>query len=138
MRQISKPAYVNDGNPGGFRAVTNASGLPNLFDELYEEIACPTGKLEVSKNVEPDMARVKFDLWIGDSSRKRTRPPTAGTGEQSLNAGAYTFAETADGETSLANYTSSAISCVNTAPEPERGGDRHPGPGRHLVGRRRG
>ena len=114
MRQISKPGYVNAGNPGGFRAVTNASGLPNLFDALYEEIACPVGKLEVRKALNPTNDPGKFDLWIGAQQLADEVGHNGSTGEHGLDAGAYTVAETADGETSLANYTS-AISCVDTA-----------------------
>jgi fimbrial isopeptide formation D2 family protein/uncharacterized repeat protein (TIGR01451 family) len=114
MRQISKPAYVNAGNPGGFRAVTSGSGLPNLFDELYEEIACPVGKLEVRKALSPTNDPGKFDLWIGGQQLANEAGHNGSTGEQELDAGSYAVAETADGETSLANYTPS-ISCIDTA-----------------------
>jgi fimbrial isopeptide formation D2 family protein len=113
MRQISKPGYVDVGNPGGFRAVTNASGLPNLFDALYEEIACPVGKLEVRKAINPTNDPGKFDLWIGDQRLANEVGHNGSTGEHELDAGAYVVGETADGETSLANYGSS-ISCVDT------------------------
>ncbi len=114
MRQISKPAFVNDGNPGGFRFVTHASGLPNLFDELYEEIACPVGKLEVRKALSPTSDPGKFDLWIGSTLLADEVGHNGSTGEQELDAGTYTFSETADGETSLAGYSPS-VSCVDTA-----------------------
>lgn len=114
MRQISKPAYVNDGNPGGFRAVTSASGLPNLFAEIYEEISCPTGKLEVRKAINPQADAGRFDLWIGNDRLADEAGHNGTTGEHELAAGAYVVAETADGETSLDDYNAS-ISCVDTA-----------------------
>jgi len=114
MRQISKPGYVNAGNPGGFRAVTSASGLPNLFADLYEEIACPMGKLEVRKALSPTNDAGRFDLWIGGTLLANEAGHNGSTGEQTLDGGNYVVAETADGETSLANYAA-AISCVDTA-----------------------
>ena len=114
MRQISKPGYVNAGNPGGFRAVTSGSGLPNLFDELYEEIACPVGKLEVRKALSPTNDAGRFDLSIGGQVLANEAGHNGSTGEQELDAGTYVVNEAADDETSLANYTAS-ISCVDTA-----------------------
>lgn len=114
MRQISKPAYVNDGNPGGFRAVTNASGLPNLFSELYQEIACPTGKLEVRKALDPVSDAGRFDLWIGDQVLADGVGHGGTTGEHELAVGEYVVAETPDGDTNPADYDAS-ISCVDTA-----------------------
>jgi uncharacterized repeat protein (TIGR01451 family) len=114
MRQISKPGYVDAANPGGFRAVTSGSGLPNLFAEIYEQIACPTGKIEVTKSLNPTNDPGRFDLWIDGTLLKDGAGHGGTTGEQTLNAGTYAFAESADGETSLAAYTSSA-SCVDQA-----------------------
>ena len=114
MRQIAKPGFVSDGNPGAFRFVTSARGLPNLFSEIYEEIACPTGTLEVVKDLSPTNDNGKFDLSIAGSLLKDEAGHGGTTGERTLIAGNYAFAESADGETSLANYTSSA-SCVNQA-----------------------
>lgn len=114
MRTIAKPGYVNAGSPGAFRSVTSGSGLPALFDEIYEEIACPTGTLEVVKNLVPNNDPGRFDLWIGSELLADEAGHNGTTGATNLIAGTYSVAETADGETSLANYTSS-ISCVNTA-----------------------
>jgi uncharacterized repeat protein (TIGR01451 family) len=114
MRQISKPGYVNDGNPGAFRAVTNGSGLPNLFAELYQEIACPMGKLEVRKALSPTNDPGKFDLSIDNILLADEAGHNGTTGEQTLDAGAHSFAEAADGETSLGNYAPS-VACVDTA-----------------------
>ncbi len=114
MRTIAKPGYVNAGNPGAFRSVTSGSGLPALFDEIYEEIACPTGTLEVVKNLVPSNDAGRFDLWIGPELRADEAGHNGTTGATSLIAGTYLVSETADGETSLANYTS-GIACVNTA-----------------------
>ena len=114
MRTLANPAYVNDANPGGFRAVTSASGLPNLFDELYEEIACPVGKLEVRKALSPTNDAGRFDLSIDGQVLADEAGHNGSTGERELDAGTYLVNEGADGETSLANYTAS-ISCVDTA-----------------------
>ena len=114
MRQIAKPGYVNDGNPGAFRFVTSASGLPNLFEEIYEEIACPTGTIEVVKSLSPTSDLGRFDLSINGGLLKDEAGHGGSTGEQTLVAGTHAFAESADGETSLANYTNTA-SCVNQA-----------------------
>jgi fimbrial isopeptide formation D2 family protein len=114
MRSISKPAYVDDLNPGGFRAVTSASGLPNLFGELYQEIACPKGKLEVRKQLSPSNDPGRFDLWIGGTLLADEAGHNGTTGEQELDGGIVAFSETADGETALANYSAS-VACVDTA-----------------------
>lgn len=128
MQQISKPAYVNDGNPGGFRAVTSGSGLPNLFADLYQEIACPTGNLEVRKELNPTDDAGRFDLWIGDEVLADGVGHNGTTGEQELDAGEYVVAETADGDTDLADYDTS-ISCIDTAagnaPVAATAGDGH-------------
>ncbi len=114
MQTLAKPAYVNSGNPGGFRYVTEASGLPDLFDELYQEIACPMGKLEVRKALSPTGDAGRFDLWIGGEQLANEAGHNGSTGEQELDAGTYLVSETADGETNLANYTAS-VACVDTA-----------------------
>ncbi len=114
MRTIAKPGYLNAGSPGAFRAVTSASGLPALFDEIYEEIACPTGTLEVVKNLVPSNDPGRFDLWIGPELKADEAGHNGTTGATNLIAGIYAVAETADGETSLANYTN-GIACVDTA-----------------------
>lgn len=106
MQQISKP--------GQFRSVTSASGLPNLFEEIYEEIACPVGSLEVRKALSPTDDPGRFDLWIDDDRLADEVGHNGSTGEVALLAGTYTVAESADGETDLADYTAS-ISCVDTA-----------------------
>jgi hypothetical protein len=105
---------VDDGNPGGFRAVTSASGLPNLFGELYQEIACPKGKLEVRKELSPTTDPGRFDLWIAGTLLADEAGHNGTTGEQELDGGPVAFAETADGETSLADYSRS-VACVDTA-----------------------
>lgn len=101
-------------SPGLFRAVTSGSGLPSLFAEIYEELACPTGKLEVVKNLDPTNDAGRFDLWINQDLLANEAGHTGSTGEQTLIAGIHTVAETADEETSLANYASS-INCVDEA-----------------------
>ncbi|MCC6618594.1 MAG: DUF11 domain-containing protein [Chloroflexi bacterium] len=114
MQKISKPGYVDAGNPGGFRAVTSGSGLPDLFDDLYQEIACPVGHLEVRKELSPTNDPGRFDLWIGNQVLANGVGHNGTTGEQELDAGEYVVAETADGGTNLADYAAS-ISCVDTA-----------------------
>jgi uncharacterized repeat protein (TIGR01451 family) len=101
-------------SPGLFRAVTSGSGLPSLFAEIYEELACPTGKLEVVKHLNPTNDAGRFDLWINQDLLANEAGHGGSTGEQTLIAGMHTVAETADGETSLGNYASS-ISCVDQA-----------------------
>lgn len=114
MRQISKPGYVSTGNPGGFRAVTSGSGLPNLFKDLYQEIACPVGKLEVRKALSPTNDAGRFDLSIDGQVLADEAGHNGSTGERELDADTYLVNESADDETSLANYTAS-IACVDTA-----------------------
>ncbi|HET8777380.1 MAG TPA: isopeptide-forming domain-containing fimbrial protein [Candidatus Limnocylindria bacterium] len=114
MQSIAKPAYTDPSAPGGFRAVTSGSGLPTLFDAIYEELACPTGTLEVVKNLDPANDGGRFDLWIDQQQLANEAGHNGTTGAQTLIAGTHSFAETADGETNLANYASSA-SCIDTA-----------------------
>jgi uncharacterized repeat protein (TIGR01451 family) len=118
MRSIAKPGYINDASPGAFRFVTSGSGLPALFDEIFEELSCPKGSLQVVKNVEPNSDLGKFDLSIDGTLQANEAGDGGSTPAIVLNAGNYAFGESADGETSLANYTSSA-SCINTAPQPD-------------------
>ncbi len=98
--------------PGLFRAVVSGQGLPGLFAEIYEELACPTGKLEVVKNLNPTNDAGRFDLWINQDLLANEAGHNGTTGEQTLIAGLHTVAETADGETTMSNYASS-ISCVD-------------------------
>ena len=97
-------------DPGHFRSVTSASGLPNLFAEIYEEIACPTGTLEVIKQLSPTTDAGRFDLWIDQQLRADEAGHGGTTTAVEVLAGTHVVAETADGETSLANYAK-AISC---------------------------
>ena len=69
-----------------------------------------TGKLEVIKKVNPTTDAGRFDLRIDNTVEKDEAAHNGTTGEKTLNTGNHTVSETADGETSLANY-SSAIEC---------------------------
>ena len=69
-----------------------------------------TGKLEVVKKVNPTTDPGRFDLRIDDTVQKDEAAHNGTTDEKTLNTGNHTVAETADGETTLTDYSSS-IEC---------------------------
>ena len=73
-----------------------------------------TGKIELVKNLTPDDDLGRFDLWIGGMLLKDEAGEGGTTMEQVVNTGPVALAETADGETDLADYDAS-IACVDTA-----------------------
>jgi hypothetical protein len=88
--------------------VTNSSDIVCTITNTRK-----TGKLEVVKKVNPTNDPGRFDLRIDNIVEKDEAAHDEGTGEKTLSTGNHTVSETADGETSLANY-SSAIECKGT------------------------
>ena len=64
-----------------------------------------TGKLEVVKKLNPTTDAGRFDLRIDNTVEKDEAAHNGTTGEKTLNTGNHTVSETADGETTLTDYT---------------------------------
>jgi hypothetical protein len=106
-----------DGNGAGAIVASGSGSGPVTVNLAYgQDVVCTitntrkAGKLEVVKKLDPTTDPGRFDLRIDGNVEKDEAGHNDTTGEKTLNTGNHTVSETADGETTLTNYTS-AVEC---------------------------